>query len=397
MGRSGWDAEGCSAAGTASGRSSPLALAWVWWLAGRCGLGDARRDLAGAVGEQHRGQLAAELLGPLDRADDRAAQVDGGVEAAGEGPQRELDHAVPAVDDLGEGADRRGAAGLERGEQRPLGGDAGPGVRIVQGRHGGDHVGPVRAALDREGSLPRGGQHLQRVDELAHLVEAPEPGQARTGQDDRVVPAVVDQPQPGVDVAADRLDPQAEAERGELRGAARGAGADDRAGGQLAEGEAVAGDERVAGVLAHRDRGDDQAGLGRDRQVLERVHREVDLAALQGVPDGGGEDAGAADGGQRRGRGVTEGGDLDQLDLVAERPQLVGDPPGLGGREGAAAGAEPDHAGRRSLRGRGAGPAVVGAAVVGAGAHASGPVSGGTDTAATSCGSRSNRSRSAWA
>ena len=261
-----------------------------------------------------------------------------------------------------------------------------------RGASGGDHVGPVLAALDREGSLPRGGQHLQRVDELAHLVEAPEPGQARTGQDDRVVPAVVDQPQPGVDVAADRLDAQAEAERGELRGAARGAGADDRAGGQLTEGEPVAGDERVAGVLAHRDRRDDQAGLGCDRQVLERVHREVDLAALQGVPDGGGEDAGAADGGQRRGRGVAEGGDLDQLDLVAERPQLVGDPPGLGGREGAAAGAEPDHPGRRSRQGRG-----VGAAVGGAGAHASGPVSGGTDTAATSCGSRSNRSRSAWA
>ena len=86
----------------------------------------------------------------------------------------------------------------------------------------------------------------------------------------------MDQPQPGVDVAADRLDAQAEAERGELRGAARGAGADDRAGGQLAEGEAVAGDERVAGVLAHRDRGDDQAGSGATgRSLSECTARSI--------------------------------------------------------------------------------------------------------------------------
>ena len=103
-----------------------------------------------------RGKLAAEPLGVGHGADDGAAQVDGGVEAAGERPQRQLELAVLALDDLGQGADRGGAAGLERGEQGPLGGDAGAGVGVVQRRHGGEHVGAVGAALDREGALARG-------------------------------------------------------------------------------------------------------------------------------------------------------------------------------------------------------------------------------------------------
>ena len=62
------------------------------------------------------------------------------------------------------------------------------------------------------------------------------------------------------------------------RDPARGAGAEAAADRQLAEGEAVAGDEGVARVLAQRDGGQRDAVGGRRRQVLERVDGEVDLA-----------------------------------------------------------------------------------------------------------------------
>ena len=47
-------------------------------------------------------------------------------------------------------------------------------------------VGVGGAALDRERTLAGGGQHLQRVEHLGHLVEPAEPGQAGAGQHDRV-------------------------------------------------------------------------------------------------------------------------------------------------------------------------------------------------------------------
>jgi len=67
------------------------------------------------------------------------------------------------------------------------------------------------------------------------------------------------------------------------------------------------------------------------------VDREVDLAVEQRSADGGGEDAGPADRGQRVRRLVAEGGERDEVDVVAERPQPVGHLGGLGEGEGAAA------------------------------------------------------------
>ena len=68
---------------------------------------------------------------------------------------------------------------------------------------------------------------------------------------------------------------------------------------------------------------------------------DVDVAAEQCVAQGADEHAGAAQGGQRRGRGVAVGGHLDQLDLVAEAdPDQVGDDRRLGGGEQGGTGAE---------------------------------------------------------
>ena len=106
------------------------------------------------------------------------------------------------------------------------------------------------AALDRERALAGGREHLQRVEGLGDLVGAAEPGEAGAGQHHGVEVAGADLGDAGVHVAAHPDQVEAEAERLELGDAARGAGADGAAGGELAERQAVAGDERVARVLA---------------------------------------------------------------------------------------------------------------------------------------------------
>ena len=85
----------------------------------------------------------------------------------------------------------------------------------------------------------------------------------------------------------------------QLRRAPRGAGADHAADGQLAEGQPVAGDHDVARVLAGGHRGQRDARVRGGGQVLERVHRHVDLAAEQRVAQRAHEDAGAAEADQR--------------------------------------------------------------------------------------------------
>ena len=76
---------------------------------------------------------------------------------------------------------------------------------------------------------------------------------------------------------------------------ARGAGAEAAADRQLAEGQAVAGDDRVARVLAGRHGRDDQS-LGRlGRHILHGVNGQIDLAVKQGLLDLLGEQRLAAD------------------------------------------------------------------------------------------------------
>ena len=178
-----------------------------------------------------------------------------------------------------------------------------------------------------------------------------------------------------------------EAERVQLRGPARGAGADLRADRQLAEGEPVAGHHGVARVLAQRY-GDQVDVRGRGgRQVLEGVHGDVAATVEQRGAQRADEDAGAAHAGQRGVGDVAVGGDLDELDLDAEgRADRVGDVTGLGAGEHGAAGADPDDGGQ--ARGRRA-------HVVRRGAHGCTPSA--RVTASTDCWSRENRSASAAA
>ena len=144
--------------------------------------------------------------------------------------------------------DGRGAAALEGGQDGPLGG-RGAGRGVVERRERGDEV-VAGAALDGEGALP-GGPEASGEDRAPRSPRrATEAGQAGAGQHDGVVLTGCDLADPGVDVAADVDDLEAKAERGELGSPARRPGADAAADGQLAEGEAVAGDDDVARVLA---------------------------------------------------------------------------------------------------------------------------------------------------
>ena len=163
-----------------------------------------------------RARRRPRIGGVGDVADERAAQVGGAVGGGDDGAQGQLG-AVEALDDLGQGTDRGRAPRLELGEQGALGGGAGAGVGVVEGRHHGCRVRVVGADLHRERPLAGGGQHLDRVEQLGGLVDAAEAAQAGGGEDDGVEPALGDGPQPGVDVAAQPGDDQAEAERLELR------------------------------------------------------------------------------------------------------------------------------------------------------------------------------------
>ena len=120
--------------------------------------------------------------------------------------------------------------------------------------------------LDRERTLPGGGEHLQRVEHFGGLLETADPGQSCAGEQHGVVRALADLADPGVHIAPDVHDLQTEAEGVELRGPARRAGADAAADRQLAEGEAVAGDDDVARVLAQRYGGQREA-VGRRRSA----------------------------------------------------------------------------------------------------------------------------------
>ena len=220
-------------------------------------------------------------------------------------------------------------------------------ARVVEGGQRGDEV-VVGAALDRERALAGRGQHLQRVEHLGDLLEPADPGQPGAGEQHRVVLAGADLADPGVDVATDARHVQTEAEGVQLRDPARRAGADPAAGRELAEGEPVAGDDDVARVLARRYGGERDPVGGGGRQVLERVHGDVDLAAQQRVAQGADEDAGA---GRRRSASGVPAAWLRSPSVVtstssASRPSRsrtsVGDQAGLGGGEQGGAGADAD-------------------------------------------------------
>ena len=111
----------------------------------------------------------------------------------------------------------------------------------------------------------------------------------------------------------------------QLRLAAQRRGADDAALRQLGKRSAPARDQRVARILARQRRGEDDRLRQPRRQVLDRMHRQIDPPVQQRLVDLLGEQALAADLGQRPVEDPVAGGlDDDHLDRRPARPAPAG-------------------------------------------------------------------------
>ncbi len=190
--------------------------------------------------------------------------------------------------------------------------------------------GIVRPALDAQRALRHGGEHgLHRQDAAGHGFEAEalKPGQRQQG---RVALARFELAHPRVRVAAQGHDLQVRPVHQHLRRPAQRRGADPRALGQVHQRLGMGGEEGVARVVALEDAGDGEA-LGQPRlHVLHRMDGDIHLVRVERLLQLLGEQALAADLGERPVEDlVGHGGDDDEFGLQA----------GIGGNDAVA-----DHA-----------------------------------------------------
>ncbi len=210
-------------------------------------------------------------------------------------------------------ADRAPATRAQAFQERALGGDGGARCGVVDRGDEGERFGVVRAHLDAKRALPDRGRHLFDAEDVRRLLGQPETVETGHRQHDAVALAGVDLRDARRDVAADVHGLDVRAQGSELDGAAGAAGADAGAPAQLRERAAAPGDERIAHVGALRH-GRERQALGQQRrQVLQRVHGDVDLAREQRALDRLCEDAKTSDLRQRRARDVALRRDLAQL------------------------------------------------------------------------------------
>ena len=199
--------------------------------------------------------------------------------------------------------DRRMAGAAERAGEDALGGDCGEGRQMVDGS---DHPAGFLvggAALDPDRALRRGGEKLvERVADLA-MMKPVEPG---GGEQGGVAFARRKLGQPCVDIAANGDDVEVGADAEQLRGAARGRCADDRA--LLQIGDRGGADQPVAGIGAAQHGGDAQLGRAVAFDVLHRMHRNIGVAGKERSVEFLGPQRLAADIGQRSVLDAVAGG-----------------------------------------------------------------------------------------
>ena len=180
--------------------------------------------------------------------------------------------------------DRELATAAECVQERALGGDRVSRRRIVQRARQLQDVAPVGPRLQRQRPLARrrqhGGERQRRHDQPAHIwTQALEP---RRGEDESGPFRMFAKfPQSRVDVAADRLGAQIAPQGADLRRPARAAREQNRAGGKLLQRRRAARDQHVAHIGARGNGSQRQPLRVRGGQVLEAVHRQVDLAQPQ--------------------------------------------------------------------------------------------------------------------
>ena len=265
--------------------------------------------------------------------------------------------------------DRCAATPIQGAKQRPLRLRRHPGGGTFDGREQLGQRGIAGAGRDADDPLASGRQHEVGVEHEICLGPQPQPPQAGEGEEACREIAIADPAEAGLDIAADDLAPQIGAPREQLGLPADRGRADQRAMWQAAEriggiARAAGGaeDDRVARILTRQHAGQDDAGRQLGLQVLQRMHRAIDLPVQQGFVDFLGEQTLAADIGQALVLdAVASGGDhlLDEA-LGPAQPGAGGadhgeEMPGLPKGERRAAGADPqDGAGLGAARGGGA-------------------------------------------
>ncbi len=148
---------------------------------------------------------------------------------------------------------------------------------MVQGRQQRHQVDTVAAFRDfnRQRALARRRQAGLGIEHRADAVGQAQALEAGGSEDDGGVFAAIELAQPGIEVAAQRLDDQVGEAGGDQRLAAQAAGADDRAVGQVGQGGVVVGDKGVARVFALEHRAHHEPFGQLHRHVLEAVHGQV--------------------------------------------------------------------------------------------------------------------------
>ncbi len=285
-----------------------------------------------------------------------AAEALGFHHAAAVGARDQRAKPEAAVDDFGERGDRRAARSVETGEQRPLGGDAAcargvvdrlqeaPG-RVVRG-----------AALDADGTLAGGRQHVLGRQDFRRRVGLAEALEAGHGEQRRIDLAIGELAHPGVDVAANRRDLEVGPPVEQDRLAPKRGGPDHRALRQRGQARRGGGQERIARILA-RQHARYVEPIGQTaRNVLHGMHRDVDRSGQQGIFDFFGKQTLAAELAERPGQEpVARGLNDHDLDGVGRGKRVVGGGKPvarlvrLGECQGAASRADPQAGGHDSF------------------------------------------------
>ena len=139
----------------------------------------------------------------------------------------------------------------------------------------------ARERLHRERSLCHGRHHSARIERHGVGCLHTEPGQPRHSEHDCIVLTLAQFAQTRIDVAAQTFIAQIGAQRMQLRAAPLARGADGCAGGKRVEARVAFAAERIAWIIAFRDRGELHVGLELPGKILARVHRVVGAAVEQ--------------------------------------------------------------------------------------------------------------------
>ena len=145
------------------------------------------------------------------------------------------------------------------------------GLRLVERARGGDDIGAVGGAFDREQPLPDGGRESLRIENLANVAAAPEPMQPGRGEQQSVAIAAPHFGDSAGDIAAHQNGAQPRITRGEQGAAARAGGADGRAGRQIRERQIAIRNHGVARIGGGQKSGERKTRRQNGADIFERM------------------------------------------------------------------------------------------------------------------------------